>query len=133
MTSAAQPDLPQGRTQKRILSAGHNAALLRVRNTIIETAGYHVVTTKESDLLLDLLARQPFDAIVLCSSIPAHIRENIAREVKALKPKMPLVIICSQDEEQRFARLADQTVRAEEGVSQPLIEAISRLAGDPED
>lgn len=52
----------------------------------METGGYHVVTTKESGMVLELLAKQHFDAIVLCNSIPPHIQENIAREAKALRP-----------------------------------------------
>lgn len=132
MTTGAQPDFQQPRSQKRILSAGHNTALLRVRNSLIETAGYQVVTTKESGLLLELLAKQHFDAIVLCNSIPAHIQQDIARELRAMSTKVPLIVICSQEDESRLRALADAIVLAEQGVSQPLIEAISQLAGAPD-
>jgi len=129
VTSGAQPEV-QPRPQKRILSAGHNPALLRVRNSLIETAGYHVVTTRESELLLDLLARQQFDAVVLCSSIPAPIQENIARQMRASNTKTPLIIICSQHDQERLRGLASEIVLAEHGVSQPLVEAISKVAGE---
>ena len=99
----------------------------------MQTAGYQVTTTKESDLLLEILAKQDFDAIVLCSSIPPNIQEHVAREAKAMKPKIPLIIICSYEDQQRFRPLADAVVIAEHGVSQPLIEAIFRLAGDPDE
>jgi len=132
VTTGAQLEFQEPQRQKRILSAGHNTGLLRVRNSLIEAAGYHVVTTKESGLLLDLLAKQHFDAVVLCSSIPAHIQENIARNVRALHPKVPLIVICSQDDEPRLRALSHATILAEHGVSQPLLEAISRLAGDSE-
>jgi CheY-like chemotaxis protein len=132
MTTGAQPDAQQPQAQKRILSAGHNTALLRVRNNLIETGGYHVVTTKESRMVLELLAKQHFDAIVLCNSIPGHIQENIAREAKALQPEVPLIVICARDDASRFKAIADRIVLAEQGVSQPLLEAISALAGDPD-
>jgi CheY-like chemotaxis protein len=118
---------------KRILSAGHNSALLRARNALIESAGYQVVTTKESTLLLQLVNDQSFDAVVLCNSIPAHLRTSIAREIKASRPTLPLVILCAADEQERFLSLAEKLVVAEHGVSQPLIEAISSVAGEPED
>jgi DNA-binding NtrC family response regulator len=132
MRSGAQPDLRQVRAQKRILSVGHNSALLRVRNNLMETGGYHVVTTKESGMLMELLAKQHFDALVLWSSIPAHIQENIAREAKAVKAKVPLIVICARGDEARFQRLADRIVLAEQGVSQPLLEAVLAVAGDPD-
>lgn len=130
MTAAAQSELPSQNARKRVLSAGHNSAILRLRNNIIQTAGFQVITTKESELLLEIAAKQSFDAVVLCNSIPAKIREHVARELKALKPKVPLIVICSHEEQQQFRSLADEVVVAEHGVSQPLIEAILRVAGD---
>jgi CheY-like chemotaxis protein len=91
-----------------------------------------VVTTKESGLLLELLAKQHFDAIVLCNSIPAHIQQDIARELRAMSTKVPLIVICSQEDEPRLRALSDAIVFAEQGVSEPLIEAISQLAGAPD-
>jgi DNA-binding response OmpR family regulator len=133
MSSATHVDLPEPSRRRRILSAGHNSALLRLRNSFIQTAGYQVVTTKEAELLMDLVSKQDFDAIVLCSSIPTQIKEYIARDVRKLKPQTPLIVICSDDEQPRFQALAHQVVTAEDGVSQPLIEAIFKLAGDPDE
>jgi len=82
--------------------------------------------------VLELLAKQHFDAIVLCNSIPAHIQQNIAREVRAMNPKTPMIVICTQEDEPRLRALADAILFADQGVSQPLVEAISRLAGAPE-
>ncbi|HJX00422.1 MAG TPA: hypothetical protein VJ453_09680 [Terriglobales bacterium] len=118
---------------KKILSAGHNSAILRTRNAVVETAGYHVVTTKDSELLLDLAKKQHFDAVVLCNSMPSRIRASVARELKALKPALPLIIICSYTEQLEFQKIADEVVIAEHGVSQPLIEALTKVAGEPED
>lgn len=70
--------------------------------------------------------------MVLCSSIPAHIQENIAREAKAVKAKVPLIVICARGDESRFQTLADRIVLAEQGVSQPLLEAVLAVAGDPD-
>ena len=132
MTSAIQPDLPVARRQKQILSAGSNAALLRLRNSFIQTAGYHVVTTKESQLVVEIAAQQPFDAVVLCNSMPLRVREELARELKKRIPTVPLVIICEHEEQRSFHELADKVVVAEHGVSQPLMEAIFQVAGDPD-
>lgn len=116
--------------RKKILSAGHNAALLRLRNNMIETAGYQVITTKESQVLLRLAEAEDFDAVVLCSSIPAHLQEVFVREIKQKKPGLPVVVICPEPEQGRFQKLADATVPAEFGISQSLIEAITNCAGN---
>jgi DNA-binding response OmpR family regulator len=121
------------RSGKTILSGGHNSALLRSRNALIQSAGYRVVTTRESSLILDLATKQHFDAVVLCSSIPALLRKNLARELKTLKPTLPLVILCSAAEQNEFSNVAAELALSEHGVSQPLLEAISRVAGEPED
>ena len=117
---------------KKILSAGHNTALLKVRNSIIQAAGYQVVTTKEADLILEIARKGDFAAVVICSSVPAYQRRNLARELKRIKPGLPLVIICAYTEHAEFRTLAEEVIIAEHGVSQPLVEAISKLAGEPE-
>ena len=131
MTAAVPSEIV--RPGKIILSAGHSVTLLRSRNALIQSAGYQVVTTRESHLLLDLARKQHFDAVVLCSSIPASLRKNIARELKLLKPTLPVVILCTEAEQHEFLNVGEKIVLSEHGVSQPLLEAISRVAGEPED
>ncbi len=120
--------------QKKILSIGHNFDLLRFRNAVIQNAGYQVITTKETALVLQVVSKQNIDAVVICNSVPAHLKENIARELKRLKPNLPLIIICSDHERNRLKNLAEEVVIAPRGASQqPLIEAIGRVAGRPDE
>ena len=128
----ARTGIRKAKERKAILSAGHNTALLRVRNATLETAGYRVVTTKESKLLLELAEKQDFHAVVLCSSMPADLREGAVRELKKIKRSLPVVVLCNPDEERRFEDLADAIVPAQHGTSQPLIEAISKYTGEPQ-
>ena|SRR2546430_17713152 len=104
---------------KKILSAGHNSTLLRSRNAIIQLAGYQVVTTKESDLLLHLAQEQHFDAVVICNSIPLHLRIKSARDLKRLKPSLPLLVICVLAEEDTFQGLANAIVVARQEYRNP--------------
>ena len=111
---------------KRVLSTGHNSVALRSRNLLIQQAGYQVTTTKETGLLLELAHKDDFDAVVFCNSIPAHLRESVARELKRLKPTLPLIMVYSDDDERkRLQGLADELVIAT-GASQALIEEIGR-------
>jgi CheY-like chemotaxis protein len=78
---------------KTILSSGYNNAILRVRNSVLEQAGYSVVSCKESSVLVDLLAKKDFDGAVLCSSIPVDLRVELARKIRKAKPELPLIIL----------------------------------------
>jgi len=132
MSTGDRPQPTASQRRKRILSSGQNSALLKLRNSFMQTAGYQVVTTKESDLLLDIAGKQQFDAIVLCSSIPANIQERMARQLREITPNTPLILICSYESQKLLRPLADRVIIAEHGVSQPLIEAVFECAGDPE-
>lgn len=117
---------------KKIISSGHNVALLRVRNALIQQAGYEVVTSKEGAIVLEMVEKQDFAAAVLCNSIPIQLRVHLAREIKRLKPALPLIIIFSDVEEQQLHALADHLVPSIQGVEQQaLLEAISKAAGEP--
>ena len=124
--------------QKKSLSAGHNVERLRLRNAVIQNAGYQVVTTKEARLILELATKQEFDAIVICSSIVAFLREQIARDLKRLKPSVPLIIICDhdceKDEQKRLRRVADEVVIAPpKGLQQIVLDAIERVTSPAEE
>jgi DNA-binding response OmpR family regulator len=118
---------------KKIISSGHNMALLRVRNAMIEQAGYEVVTSKEGAVVLDLIEKHDFAAAVLCNSIPIYLRVNLAREIKKLKPSLPLIILFSNGEEAQLRASADQLVPSIHGIAQLLLEAITKVAGKPDE
>lgn len=116
------------------MSIGHNFTRLRLRNDAIQSAGYQVVTTRETDVVLELAGKQDFDVIVICSSIPSHLRENIARELKRLKAIPPLIIICEDHERDCFRGLAEEVVYVPHtGSQQPVIDAIARVVGQREE
>ncbi len=69
---------------------------------MIQAAGYQVVTTKEADLILDIARKGDLAAVVICSSIPTYQKKNVAKELKRLKPALPLVVICSYTEQAEF-------------------------------
>ena len=118
---------------KTIISSGHNIALLRVRNAIIQEAGYAVLTSKESAMILQMAKANHAAAVVLCSSIPMLLRANLARDLKKVRPNLPLIIIYSDGEDEHLHRTADYLVPSIHGIAQPLLEAITKAAGDPEE
>ena len=92
-----------------------------------------MTTTRDTGFVLELVAKDHFEVVVICNSVPAHLRENLARELKRLRPSMPLVIICGDTaaEQERFRHLGDEIVIAQNALSQPLTEAVSRVIDNP--
>ncbi|MGC2741639.1 MAG: hypothetical protein WA672_00525 [Candidatus Angelobacter sp.] len=118
---------------KTIISAGLNVGLLRVRNAIIQQAGYAVLTSKESAMVLEMAEKDHARAVVLCSSIPVHLRANLARELKKARPDLPVIAIYADGEDKHLRPTADYLVPSIHGIAQPLLEAITKAAGDPEE
>lgn len=116
---------------KTIISSGLNVELLRVRNAIIQDAGYAVLTSKESAMVLEMAERNHVSAVVLCNSIPVQLRANLARELKKIRPDLPVIVIYSENEDQHLRDIADYMVLSIHGIAQPLVEAIARAAGEP--
>jgi CheY-like chemotaxis protein len=116
-----------------IISSGLNAALLRVRNAIIQQAGYAVLTSKESAMVLNMAEKNHVGAVVLCSSIPVQLRVNLARELKKVRSDLPVIAIYSDGEEEHLRAIADYLVPSIHGIAQPLVEAITKAAGEPEE
>jgi DNA-binding NtrC family response regulator len=128
-TESSTKLMREGTVAKRILSTSWNPVVLRTRNWVIESAGYDVVTTRESQMFLRLAEEQHFDAALIGDSIPIDLRVQLAKDVKQLNPTLPLVIICRAGEESRVAEYAQVIVYS---TDQPelLIRAIQSAAGD---
>jgi DNA-binding response OmpR family regulator len=117
---------------KLILSTSHNTAVLRVRNMLIEQAGYSVITSKDGEVVRKLAREHQFDAAVLGDSIPVILREILARDLKQIKPELPLIIIFRPGEEDQLKGFASELVDTTHGAER-LIEAISRVVGQPDE
>lgn len=116
-----------------IISSGLNVALLRVRNAIIQQAGYAVLTSKESAMVMEMAEKNDVGAVVLCSSIPIQLRANLARELKKIRADLPVIAIYSDGEDEQLRAIADYLVPSIHGIAQPLVEAIAKAAGEPEE
>ena len=87
-----------------------------------------MVTTRESALVVTSAEQKKFDAIVLCSSIPAPLRRTLALDLRRLEALPPLIVLCLPDERESVDDLADQVLTMpRSGAHQPLIDAIARV------
>ena len=109
-----------------ILSVSGNETLLRSRQMVLESVGWHVVTTTHGVEALLWLAERGFDAVVLGHSIPSPERVSLAQKMKAIRPNVPIVMICVHGDNTFSTKVADARVGSLDGPV-VLINAIRRL------
>jgi DNA-binding response OmpR family regulator len=76
-----------------ILSVSRDAGLLASRNAVLRQAGYGVLTTMDDDEALALARDGNPDAVVLGDSIALEKRNYLASAIKALNPRIHVLVI----------------------------------------
>jgi len=115
-----------------ILSVSGNETLLRSRQMVLESVGWHVVTTNHTVEALLWLAEREFDAVVLGHSISPPERISLARSIKTIKPDVPVVMVCVQGDNVFKNEYADARVGSLDGpvVLINAIRRVTRRSGD---
>lgn len=99
LASAAQgesrpPSGPPPRGTESILFVDDEEAIAELGRRSLESLGYRVVATTSSVKALDLFRREPqrFDAVVTDQAMPELTGANLARELLAMRPGLPIVL-----------------------------------------
>jgi CheY-like chemotaxis protein len=66
---------------------------LRVRQMLLERAGYKVLTAVDGYSGLELFAAHPVDAVVLDYSMPGMHGGQVAEKMRQTKPKVPILLL----------------------------------------
>ena len=66
---------------------------LEVRRILLERAGYRVLTALDGPAGLDLFAREPVEAVVLDFSMPGMTGDQVARNMREVKPAVPILML----------------------------------------
>ena len=66
---------------------------LRVRQMLLERAGYKVLTAVDGYSGLELFAAHPVDAVVLDYSMPGMHGGQVAEKMRKTKPKVPILLL----------------------------------------
>lgn len=110
-----------------ILSISRDERFLHLRQMVLESAGWNVVTTTDAVDALRSLASRNFDVVVLGHSIPPTERVSLAQKIKVIKPDIPIVMVCVHGDNSFSKEFADARVGSLDGPV-VLINAIRRLA-----
>ena len=66
---------------------------LQIRGTVLERAGYRVITAMDGDSGLSLFASEPVDAVILDYFMPSMNGAEVATEMRRLRPKVPIILL----------------------------------------
>ena len=97
----AERQPPKGRT---VLCADDEVDELAARRMVLESAGFKVLVARNGNDALDLFRSSPVDAVVLDYFMPGMTGLSVAREMKDLRPDVPLVVLSG------FASLPGETL-----------------------
>ena len=80
---------------------------LAVRKLVLEQAGYSVLAASSGQQALDLLASHPIDLVLSDHLMPGLTGTELARQIKAQDPDLPVILISAVNEIPADAGYAD--------------------------
>jgi len=99
---------------------------LRVRKLLLTIAGYQVVTAASGEEGLELFKRDAVDLVIADHFLTDKTGTEIAREMKTIKPHVPILIVSAAAETPEGIEFADQFLPKGEA-PEVLLETIARL------
>jgi CheY-like chemotaxis protein len=101
---------------------------LILRKLVLQKAGYDVVTANSGRKALEVLQSQPIDLVLSDLLMPGMTGTELARRIKDLHPKLPVVLVSGVNEIPPEASCADLFISKVEGPIS-LCENISAVLG----
>ena len=104
----------------KVLSVGNDPELMWLRDAVLRSAGFEVLTTLDEKEGVARIERGDCGVLLMCYSLPLLSRKRLAESFRANCPQGRIVTITNQKEEPEFADVAVFGVEGPEA----LIEAI---------
>jgi CheY-like chemotaxis protein len=99
---------------------------LRVRKLLLMIAGYDVVTAHSGEEGLEIFKRDAVDLVIADHFLTEKTGTEIACEMKALKPQVPILLVSAAADTPEGVEFADEFVSKGES-PEKLLESIARL------
>ncbi len=80
-------------TSRLVLCIDDEVIGLTVRKTVLERAGYRVLTARNGRDGLDLFGSEPVEAVVLDYSMPGMHGGEVAKRMRQSKPEVPILLL----------------------------------------
>ena len=79
--------------QHLVLCVDDERVGLRVRQILLERAGYRVLTAESGPAGLDLFSQEPVDVVILDYSMPGMHGGEVAKRMRDGKPSVPILLL----------------------------------------
>jgi len=113
-----------------VLCVDDEQTALQLRRTLLESAGYKVLAAKSGAQAVKMFASEPIDAAILDYWMADMNGLNVAREIRKLNPKLPIIILSAYGELlDESLGLADVWIRKGEEDPQYLLSRLEQLLG----
>lgn len=109
-----------------VLSVGLDSSLLWIRNAVLQSVGYNVVSASSIKETVERFLAGDFDLVILCHSIPSRDRDRLACLIRASGSLVPIVCIAEiegQSDTFASATLDNQPINYLAGIREVLIQA----------
>lgn len=94
----ASAEFSSGKLKKLILSVDDEPGLLYTREKILESEGYKVRSAADGESALQIFAAHPIDLVLLDYSMPGMNGGAVARQMKARRPRAPIMIVSANQQ-----------------------------------
>ena len=118
---------PDPQTPKVVLCIDDEPMGLALRKMLLESAGYHALTAHDGASGLALFASREVSAVVLDYNMPGMNGDAVARRMRQLKPRVPIILFTGLAELGDEARAAADVFLVKGDSPQTLFEAIDRF------
>ncbi|WP_446742776.1 response regulator [Silvibacterium acidisoli] len=108
--------LPAAKRPVLLLCIDDEKLGLEIRKTVLERAGYRVITALDGNSGLDLFRTQPIDGVVLDFFMPGMDGGQVAAEMRRSRPEIPILLLTAYiNLPQEVVKMAEFTLLKGEG------------------
>jgi len=100
---------------RTILCVEGESAQRKGRAEALESAGYRVILTDDVREALRIFISQELDAVLLELRLGNGKKKSLRAEMNSIRPRVPIIGVCTQDSKISAARLFDYTFRDGKG------------------
>lgn len=112
-----------------ILCVDDETVGLKVRQLLLERAGYKVLTALDGRTGIEIFGREPVDGVVLDYSMPGMTGGEVAAKLRCIKPHIPILMLSAYTSlPPEVNRLIDGAMTKGEGAS-AFLHRVSALIG----
>ena len=90
----------------RVLVVDDEMSVRAIAKESLVRAGFEVVTASDGESAVDLVRESPFDGVLLDLTMPGMTGVDVFREMKRLRPELPIVLTSGYSRQQTAARFS---------------------------